>query len=167
MRGRTLILPWAMLVTTGCASIVTDSTQNVRIDSRPDAAHVTVTDQSGRRVARGETPMSVALDKAAGYFDGQRYEVTLAKEGFDDKTVVLRARPNGWYIAGNLVFGGFIGWLVVDPWTGSMYTLSPGEVSADLRARSAATAEDGLRVEVVFLRDIPQEDRTRLRPLES
>ncbi len=154
-----------MMLSAGCASIMTDSTQNVHIDSRPDAARVTVTDQTGRRVSRGETPMSVTLDKAAGYFDGQRYEVTLAKEGFADKTVVLRAHPNGWYLAGNLVFGGFIGWLVVDPITGSMFTLSPKEVSADLRSRSVTADDDDLRLEVVLLEDVPKNRRSLLRPL--
>ncbi len=163
MRVSNVLIAWFMMLTAGCASIVTDSTQDVRIESRPDVARVSVTDQSGRQVSGGVTPMSVTLDKAAGYFDGQRYEVTLAKEGFAERTVVLRARPNGWYIAGNLVFGGFIGWLVVDPLTGAMYTLSPEEVSADLRARSAAAGD--LRLEVVLLREVPAERRAALRPI--
>ena len=38
---------------------------------------------------------------------------------------------NGWYF-GNIIFGGLIGMLAVDPATGAMYTLSPKEVLATL-----------------------------------
>jgi len=34
-----------------------------------------------------------------------------------------------WYLAGNIVFGGIAGWLIVDPLTGAMWRLSPKEVN--------------------------------------
>ena len=42
------------------------------------------------------------------------------------------AQWDGWYIGGNILVGGLIGWFIVDPLTGAMYTL-PKEVNADLR----------------------------------
>lgn len=38
----------------------------------------------------------------------------------------------GWYIAGNLLVGGILGWLIVDPLSGAMWTLSPAQVDARL-----------------------------------
>lgn len=44
----------------------------------------------------------------------------------------IKASANGWYIGGNIVFGGLIGWLAVDPFNGGMYTLKPKETNAIL-----------------------------------
>jgi hypothetical protein len=73
-------------------------------------------------VCRGTTPASVTLDASAGYFDGQKYTVTFSKDGYDPTTVQIDSRINGWYV-GNIVFGRFIGWLIVDPLTGAMWAL--------------------------------------------
>ncbi|WP_342358093.1 hypothetical protein [Arsenophonus nasoniae] len=37
-------------------------------------------------------------------------------------------------IAGNLFFGGLIGWLIVDPFNGGIYTLRPEKIDATLSA---------------------------------
>jgi hypothetical protein len=50
----------------------------------------------------------------------ERRKLTLEKEGYDKEEVNIEGDANAWYIAGNLVFGGLIGWLIVDPATGAM-----------------------------------------------
>ena len=100
-----------------CASIVSDSKEVVTISSSPSAAQIAIADQSGVEVYQGTTH-SVTLDASAGYFDGQEYTVTFF-EGHASASVKVDSRINGWYV-GNIVFGGFIGWPVVDPLTGAM-----------------------------------------------
>jgi hypothetical protein len=48
------------------------------------------------------------------------YIVNCSKEGHQKSTSELSAHLNGWY-AGNIVFGGLIGLLIVDPGTGAMW----------------------------------------------
>ena len=82
-------------------------TLNVR--SMPDQASVIITDESGTKVFEGKTPTALPLEKKKGYFSGKKYSVNIKKDGYEERTVAVNTRANGWYIAGNLVFGGLIG----------------------------------------------------------
>lgn len=89
----------------------------------------------GRLVSTGVTPQSVVLDKSDGsYFGGKDYSITFTKEGYTPTTLPIKHSANGWYIGGNLVFGGLIGYLLVDPFNGGMYTLKPKEANVTLAA---------------------------------
>ncbi|MDN3554480.1 hypothetical protein [Halomonas maura] len=155
-----------VMTLTGCASIVGDKEQAIIINSTPSRADVVVTDERSQEVFHGETPTTVTLRKADGsYFGGKSYSVTISKEGFESRTVAISSSPNGWYVAGNLVFGGLIGWLIVDPLTGAMYSLSPDSISTSL-GESVATTEDGAQeLNLVLLQDVPDELRPDMRML--
>lgn len=114
----------------GCASIIAGSTQPVTIKSVPDGAAVTVTNRAGEKVHSGSTPITVTLNRGAGYFKSETYTIVMTKDGFDRKEVTITGTVNGWYI-GNILFGGLIGMLAVDPATGAMYSF-PENVSATL-----------------------------------
>ncbi|WP_318372803.1 hypothetical protein [Enterobacter sp.] len=118
---------------TGCATIVGDSTQTVQINSNPQGAKFEIKDEKGMVITSGTTPQSVVLDKSDGsYFGGKDYQITFSKEGFAPSTLPIKHSANGWYIGGNLLFGGIIGYLLVDPFNGGMYTLKPKEATATL-----------------------------------
>jgi hypothetical protein len=168
MKRYTFATLLAAVLLSGCATIVGDSKQNVQLNSTPEGAQVTITNQDGKRVSTGETPMSVTLETSAGYFDGEEYQVTFAKAGFEERTVTVSASPNGWYIAGNLLVGGFIGWLVVDPLTGAMYSLSPDEVSAELGQDGVAydDSSDNATLHVTLISELPQHARAHLERID-
>jgi hypothetical protein len=120
----------------GCATIVGDETHVLPITSSPNEAAVVITDEKGTEVFRGTTPTSATLQKGDGsYWGGKTHTVRLSKDGYDTQVVPVTSHPNGWYIGGNIVFGGLIGWFLVDPWSGKMYNLSPQNVEASLPAR--------------------------------
>ena len=149
-----------VLGTTGCASIIGKSQYPVTISSQPDHADITVTDEKGNIVYSGKTPTTVTLRTKAGYFKGKNYKVTFQKEGYAEHVAEIRRGVSGWYIFGNFFFGGLIGWLIVDPATGAMWTLQK-EVSVDLTALSASAGEDsGLRIGL--LDDVPLLLRSQL-----
>ncbi len=153
-----------LLSLTGCASIVGDTEQSVTIDSTPSNADVVITDERSSEVFEGETPTTVTLKKADGsYFGGKDYSVTISKDGYKSRTMAISSTPNGWYVGGNLLFGGLIGWLIVDPLTGAMYSLSPDEIRADL-GDSVAKAEDGSHaLNVALVQDVPEEVRRDMK----
>jgi hypothetical protein len=114
------------LVLFGCATIMGDSTHTLPIASSPDGTVIEITDEKGVEIYKGQTPTTVTLPKSDGsYWGGKKYTVKLTKEGFETQSVNIKATANGWYIAGNLVFGGLIGWFIVDPLNGKMYNLTP------------------------------------------
>lgn len=91
------------------------------IDTRPSGAEFVITNEDGVAVHSGTTPATVVLKSGAGYFNGETYNIFCEK---DDESVdyLLNSEMDGWYI-GNIIFGGLIGFLIVDPATGSMWKL--------------------------------------------
>jgi len=152
------------LSTSACATIVGDERQNVSINSSPAEAEVTIKDQSETVIERADTPTTVTLDKSAGYFDGEEYTLQFQKEGFEAQTMTISSNPNGWYLAGNLLFGGLIGWFIIDPATGAMWTRKPQNVDAELPA--ARTSSSGTSVRVVMVEDVPKDLRDNMERIE-
>ena len=104
----------------GCASIVSKSHWPVNIQSNPTGAKCSISKDSGIQIHSGETPMTVSLNSYKGFFSSAKYLVNCSKDGFKSSPYEISADINGWYF-GNIVFGGLIGMLLVDPATGSMW----------------------------------------------
>jgi hypothetical protein len=69
---------------------------------------------------------------------------------------------SGWYI-GNILVGGLIGMLAVDPVTGGMYVF-PDQVSAALDAAKAATSSaDDASIKIVSTANLTAEQMTQAR----
>jgi hypothetical protein len=152
----------AAILLAGCATIFNGQTQTVNVRSAPEGADVTITDSEGANVHAGVTPFTVTLKRGAGYFRSQSYTLTMKKEGFPTREVTISGTMSGWYI-GNLLFGGLIGMLAVDPVTGAMYVF-PETVNEDLTAPVKATqAADALTV--VSMDSLSPEQRKQARLL--
>lgn len=145
----------------GCASIVGDSRYPVSVKSAPAGASFEIKDKAGNLVHSGNTPSTVTLKSGKSYFAGQTYTLYFKKEGYPDKTVQLDSSLSGWYW-GNILFGGLIGMLVVDPLTGAMYKL-PEQASADLGQPLADASSDTLQVAMID--DLTAAQRERLIPV--
>jgi hypothetical protein len=147
---------------TGCASIVSKSDWPVRIGSTPEGADVTITDVGeGKKVFTGKTPTTVTLSSKGGFFKGKTYSVQVSKEGYTTQTAEIRSTINGWYI-GNLLFGGLIGLLIVDPATGAMWTLDPKDINLILEKKTAGLSSDQRALSVVSLEDVPDHLRDKM-----
>ena len=139
----------------GCATIISGSTQSLTIKSIPDTATLSITNKSGEKIHSGQTPATVSLKRSAGFFKAENYIITLEKAGYQSKTVNVTGTVNGWYVA-NILFGGLIGLLIVDPATGAMYSLSPDVVNATLQQEEITTANGKTRsLTVMLVQDVP------------
>lgn len=138
----------------GCASIVSKSSYPVALNSQPEGADVTVTDETGKVVFNGKTPTTITLDTKKGYFRGKDYKITFCKEGCSSYTTQLKKSVDGWYIFGNLFFGGLIGYLIVDPLTGAMWTLDKEVIAVlDQEVQSTLKASN---LNIFSLEDVPE-----------
>ncbi|MGD2171964.1 MAG: hypothetical protein PVI79_00695 [Gammaproteobacteria bacterium] len=157
-----LLMSAAMLG--GCATIVGDKTQLIPISSDPDLASIVIVDEKGSQVFRGTTPTTVTLAKSDGSYWGKKsYAVTITKPGYSSQTIPITASANGWYIGGNIIFGGIIGWFIVDPFNGAMYTLTPKQIESDL-GRQASRADGS--ISIVLIEDVPPGLRAQMRRLD-
>src|SRR5258708_7473650 len=117
----------ACVIISGCASIVDGGPSTVRINSSPSGAKFTIADKSGKVIETRTTPASVSLKRAHGFFSGEDYKVAFEFPGYYPGEAHIRATLNGWYF-GNLIFGGVLGILIIDPATGAMWTLAPDDL---------------------------------------
>ena len=169
MRFSTLKTACLLLVifsVSGCATIMGDETQLMPINSTPSDASIVITDETGAEVFKGTTPTSIALSKSDGTYWGKKsYAVKITKAGFDTQTILITASVNGYYV-GNILFGGLIGWFIVDPQNGKMYNLSPKSITASLPAKIAqgsSLSNEGLAI--ILIEDVPAELRGEMKQI--
>ena len=113
------LLSMALLLPS-CATIFTRASYPFTINTDPNGAMVTISNSGGQIVYQGTTPANTRLKSSRGYMKDEQYTLTFSKKGFEDKMVTIHSRLDGWYI-GNILLGGLIGMLVVDPLSGAMY----------------------------------------------
>lgn len=116
------IIAITSLVLSNCASIVSKNSWPVSIQSQPSGVEFLVKKADGTVISNGKTPQIVTLDSGAGYFKSGKYIVETKSRGKVVGSQELTASINGWYF-GNILFGGLIGMVIVDPLTGAMYRL--------------------------------------------
>ncbi|MBL8966502.1 MAG: hypothetical protein JNG85_05780 [Spirochaetaceae bacterium] len=161
-----LALLVGILPAIGCATIMRGSDQKIAFQSDPTGAAITVYDEDGMLIANGTTPITIPLKKGGGYFQAAKYRVVFEAPGRANKEIWLSGDlEGGWYIAGNLLLGGFLGWLVVDPLTGAMWNLKPSTLNARLDKAVSTAPDGGLRV--VMADQVPPELLAMATPLGS
>ncbi|MDQ2078421.1 hypothetical protein [Marinimicrobium sp. ABcell2] len=154
----TVTLCLLLIALSGCSSIVSKSEYSVAIASTPDEARFVITNRQGQKVHSGVTPSSITLNASAGYFKPESYTVVFTKEGYADKTFTLSSTIDGWYF-GNIMLGGVIGMLIVDPATGAMYKLPP-RVDVSLEGTVSEARQDELTI--ATLEEVPEQLRHEL-----
>jgi len=138
----------------GCASIVSKSSYPVTIISNPDQASITITDERGTQIYKGRTPSTLTLKAGEPYFHGKDYAVTFEKNGYEKQVASIHRGLDGWYI-GNILFGGLIGFLIVDPLTGAMWKLD-SPLTVTLVEKTASLESNGAQLQIVTIDDVPQ-----------
>lgn len=160
--GKLATLAVAVVMASGCATIVSKSSYPVNITSVPSEVPFQIKNRAGKVIVNGITPQRVILKAGAGYFKGEKYQVTFTPKGKNAKsqTFELDTTLDGWYLGGNLIFGGLIGYLIVDPFTGAMYKL-PEEFMVDLASGNTTTA--GLHI--ISIEQLNDMQRSKLQPI--
>lgn len=145
----------------GCSSIVSKSSYPVVINSNPDAASFEITNRAGQKVESGQTPATVTLKSSSGYFKGEAYTIVLKKPGYQDQTYTINSTVDGWYF-GNILFGGLIGMLIVDPATGAMYNLPD---RADIPLEPDNSIQQSRRLFIDSIDSLDAEQLARLKKI--
>lgn len=151
----------------GCASIVSDSKYPVSIQSDAPETMVVIKNRRGQQVHRGVAPLQVTLNAGNGFFSKAKYSIDFEKEGYVSSRQSLDASLDGWYI-GNIIFGGLIGILLVDPATGAMWKL-PESTTGNLVMTPEYQAQLKLEAEAAIAQDqarLEQEQKMERTPAE-
>ena len=147
-----------------CASIVSKSSWPISINSTPNGAVISIMDAGGTEVFKGNTPTAVVLKSGAGFFKKASYTAKFILDGYETKVVPINFSINGWYF-GNLLLGGIIGMLIVDPATGAMYKVDNEFMSEALqKTGSVSTTKPSLQI--LDINSIPENWKEHLEKVK-
>jgi hypothetical protein len=122
---------------TGCATIVSKSSHPFAIRTEPKDAIITITDKKGKDIYKGLTNQSIRLKTSSGYFSRAEYQIKVTAPGYAEQVVPVTYKLNGWYF-GNLLIGGALGMLLIDPISGAMWKPDTKDVDVRLRKTTAS-----------------------------
>jgi hypothetical protein len=151
----------AATVLSGCATIVHSGPRAIPVTSSPPGAKVSIYDRDNKLVETNTTPFVAQLPVKAGYFKGQNYRLEFSMPGHQNTVVKLNSSVSGWYF-GNLLFGGLIGMLIVDPLTGAMYNLTPEKIEQPLSTGQTKAITEGQGVLVVLVSQTTEQERANM-----
>lgn len=149
---KTLSILAIVPLVSGCASIVSKSNWPFFVESNPRGATVSIVNKKGVEIYKGTTPAQLKLRSGSGFFSKETYTVSLSHPGFAEKKLNVECKLNGWYF-GNILIGGLIGMLIVDPATGAMYRLDAKGIDTNLQEQ-AQNASASLKV--LDINEIPK-----------
>lgn len=155
----TMLAIAAPLLFSSCATIFGKSSYPVSINSNPSGATVSITDKKGKEVYKGASPATVTLKSGAGFFSKAEYQVKISSPGYAEQVIPVNYKLNGWYF-GNLLIGGFLGMLIVDPATGAMWKLDTPPINVTLSKSTASVETPTLKI--VDIASIPQNMKEKL-----
>jgi hypothetical protein len=142
----------------GCATIVHSGPRAISVASSPAGATVSIYDRGNTLVQTSTTPFVAQLPTKYGYFKAQQYRLVFEMPGQAKAEVNLESSLSGWYF-GNLLFGGLIGMLIVDPLTGAMFNLAPEKIEQPLSASQAEIVRTGKGFLVVMASQTTAQER--------
>ena len=115
----------ALVFVSGCASMVTGTTQHIPITSNPPGAKVTIDGE-----LKGTTPLSVDLERKP------YHSVTLELEGYHPYQVQTTKGVNPWLL-GDMFIPPWIPWLAIDLINGGSATIEPPEITGQLQKQDS------------------------------
>ncbi|HEY6528830.1 MAG TPA: hypothetical protein VIZ65_09050 [Cellvibrionaceae bacterium] len=160
------VLLSGLITTAACSSIVHNGPRQFAINSTPEGAKVSAYPQgSTTAVDSGITPKTFSLKAGKGYFSGQPYIIKVEKDGFKPVEVKLKPEISGWYW-GNIIFGGLIGMLIVDPATGAMWNLAVdnGDKKPNKADRNKSAKDPVLVVKLIG--ETSEAERNQMVPIQ-
>lgn len=148
----TAIVMASVFLFSSCASIVSKSTYPLSINSSPSNSKISITDKKGKEIYLGNTPATVKLKAGAGFFSKAEYQVKFSSPGHDDKIVPITFKLDGWYF-GNLLLGGVLGMLIIDPATGAMWKIETEFLNETL---GKSTVSIDPEMKIMNINDVPK-----------
>ncbi|ENX36751.1 hypothetical protein [Acinetobacter courvalinii] len=166
MKKISLFCGAVVLSLSGCASIISGKTQTMTFQSTPDLSDITILNRDGKKIHVGKAPVTVSLNRGAGFFVPERYTVIFEKEGYEKKEITVSSSVNGWYV-GNILFGGILGLLIIDPATGAMYSLNTKDTNVVLNDLNKEKLQaKGQSLTIVSTSEISNDVLEKAKPIE-
>lgn len=146
----TAVVAVALMLSSGCATIVKGTTAKVPVASDPPGADVLVDGNLA-----GQTPITVVLKKTSDHL------VTIQRVGYQPQSVPV-VQTVGGAVWGNILAGGLIGW-GVDASDGAQYNLIPTTIAVKLELVSSVQLGAGASDSADFVNKLSALDQLHAR----
>lgn len=114
-----IIIFCASIFLSSCSTFINTTTQEIEVRTTPPNARLTI---DGKKF--GTTPQVVNIDR-------KDHVIKIELAGFETYETQITTKLSYWFW-GN-IFNGFIPGMIVDMFTGSMYTLFPEKLNIELQ----------------------------------
>jgi len=151
-----------LLLFSNCASIVTRSSYPLTINSNPSNAEISITNRRGVEIYSGNTPAVVQLRASDGFFSRAEYQVRFSAPGYEERVVPVTFSLDGWYF-GNILLGGVLGMLIIDPATGAMWRIDTDVINVTLRQSTGFVTPE---LRILDINEIPENWKSKLVKLD-
>jgi hypothetical protein len=142
-----------------CATIVSHTSYPLSIRTSPKGANVSISNKRGQEIFKGNSPALVNLEAGAGYFSKASYLVKISANGYAEQIIPVNFKLNGWYF-GNIILGGLIGMLIVDPLTGAMWKIEDPVVNTTLNP--VVVFNNVPQLKIADIKDLPENLKSSL-----
>lgn len=146
------------LILSGCATIFSEVDYPVTIRSQPSQMVVIVERSNGHVTHKVTTPITITLSAKKDFFKGEDYTIKLMRDNKVVGQTSLYSGVDGWYFA-NLVHGGLLGMLIIDPLTGAMWELPENVLVTE---NLNISTQDDPTLRITTFDEVPEEDRDLL-----
>ena len=119
-----LLIIIALAISSGCATIIHGTTQDINITTDPSGADLNVDGSE-----RYKSPAKITMKRKDDHI------VEVSMDGYQKETINIKSVVSG-AVAGNIIAGGLIGW-GIDAASGGQYRLVPENI--DIRLRQGVT----------------------------
>lgn len=115
----------------GCASIFSDSNYVQKFEASVPGVLMDVVKNGEPYQSDVPIPAEIKLPADNGFFSRADYSFTFRKEGYKDKVMTRRAKVDPLYwVNVATIYAAVIGMVIVDPWTGAMWSLEEAPLVA-------------------------------------
>jgi hypothetical protein len=124
---------------TGCASIASGPTQQIKVESNPPGAKIIVAEKIREKGAAKDAPMIFVKKEDAGVTPAtvvirrRAGAILIEKEGYETAEVPLHQTMNPW-VLGNVAMGSLLS-TSIDSSTGAMYKFDPDQFVIELKKK--------------------------------
>lgn len=150
----------------GCASIFSDSNYVQKFEASVPGVLMDVVKNGEPYQSDVPIPAEIKLPADNGFFSRADYSFTFRKEGYKDKVMTRRAKVDPLYwVNVATIYAAVIGMVIVDPWTGAMWSLEEAPLVAVMEKEDSEAAPPAPTPEVKP--EIVEHNDVRQSPPES
>lgn len=138
-----LLLLSLVLVSTGCASILSGGPSWLGVETKPENIKIRLVGLQNGETINNTTPCRIELNRNSDY------KLTIETPNYQSEEVIIRRHIQGWFF-GNILLGGIVG-MVIDAASSNMWDHNQHLIDLDLTSLETAPEKISLYLPIELI----------------